>query len=31
VRRQCGAIAFTSDTTLWDEVEARFSGSRPHQ
>jgi hypothetical protein len=23
VRRQCGAIAFASDATLWNEVEAR--------
>jgi len=23
VRRQCGAIAFASDTTFWDQVEAR--------
>ncbi len=24
VRRQCGAIAFASDVTLWDEVETRL-------
>ncbi len=24
VRRQCGAIAFASDVTLWDEVETRI-------
>lgn len=26
IRRQCGAIAFASDATLWDEMEARVRG-----
>jgi hypothetical protein len=24
VRRHCGTIAFASDVTLWDEVDARI-------
>jgi len=28
VRRQCGAIAFPSEATLWDEVKARVEASQ---
>lgn len=29
VRRQCGAIAFVADVTLWDEVETRVQEVTP--